>query len=252
MDATTGVEGGHVTEMSQMIVSLIQDGYLVDIVKAIYDGISDVTSAGIAKYTSADETAVIQAISDALVKSISTGAGNIASLADSFVKQAADNFNKYHIEMRLPFSYPTLKNKFVSVILSTINKNSLRRRYPGLHSVQAPSYGMMQYFRTPDGKITTFKKYSDILRNGLPEGQTLEDAFVDRNAPNDNVVTNDYVRTWLSNPNVIQEIDVKNIDYEDTILILNDKGNYDVIKIDDVEKKDRYKNLRVAGDRVYR
>ena len=272
MDAGHAVEGGHVTEMSQMIQHLIQDGYLVEYVEQIYDAIAEVTKDGRKNYETLDSQTVIKEITDALVKSLYTNNG-ISTLADSFIKLAAENFEKYKLKIKNPFSDPSIKKKVASVIISNLSQKSLRRTYPGLGTVQAPSYGFMQYFniKTTNGKTLhmNYMRFCNYMRKILEPGETLEDLFKDRNSKKPGVVTKEYVEKFknrffreevpvgqnktIKDIGIIEAIDVKDIDFEDTLLIKRKvDDNYDIVKINDVRSYDYWRNIQTDTQYVYR
>ena len=258
MDGGHSVEGGHVTEMTQMIQHIIQDGYLIDIVENIYDAIADVTREGRAKYIEGDKHTVLGTIAESLVKSLQTGSGNISTIIDSFIKLAAEDFNRFGIEMKLPFSHPQIKGKVASIIISNLTKDSLRRTYPGLGTIQAPSFGFMQYFNITDknGKLyhRNYIGYCNDIRSLLRNGETLDDAFDDKNSfikNGLNFVTPDYVNNWLGR--TIEEINPKQIDFEDTILYFDSNTNaYVVEKINDGAKYDYWRNIQTTYPTLYR
>ena len=201
MDAKHDVENGHVTEMSQMMLSLIQDGYLVDIVNSIYKSISNVTKSGRADFAGDDQDAVVKAISTALIKSLRTNHSSITSLADTFIEQMAEDYDRYKTNLKIPFSAPTIKGNFISVITSALSKNSLRRHYPGLGTVQAPGYGFMQYIDLEMNGVIgtqhlTYEEACDQLRKlAHDKGKSINDCFVDTQSKNANYVTPDYINT---------------------------------------------------------
>lgn len=249
LDAGHSVEGGHVTEMSQMIQALIQDGYCVDVVNDIYNAIKDVTKEGRRRYQDSDE-AIIHALSDALIKSLQSGSGNLSTLADSFVKQVSDNWEKYHIKMKMPFSHPQIKSKFIAVVTSTLSKMSLRRTYPGLGTVQAPGYGFMQIYSI-NGRNYNYEEVCDNFRKYLREGETIDDLFEDKNANNDNEVSQEYILRFGGTP-VLDNISIKDIDFEDTIVYLGSDGIWHRDRIDSISKYDYYRNLQHDFKECYR
>ena len=258
MDGGHSVEGGHVTEMTQMIQHMIQDGYLIDTVENIYDAIADVTKEGRVKYTEGDKNTVLGTIAESLVKSLQTGSGNISTIVDSFIKLAAEDFNRFGIEMKLPFSHPQIKGKVASIIISNLTRDSLRRTYPGLGTIQAPSFGFMQYFSIRNKKGELYHRnyigYCNDIRSLLQNGETLNDVFDDKDSFTKNglrFITNNYVENWLGR--TIEQINPKQIDFEDTILYLDPNTNaYVVEKINDGAKYDYWRNIQTSYSTVYR
>ena len=255
MDAKHDVENGHVTEMSQMVQSLIQDGYLVEMVEEIYKEIANVTKSGRSDFESTDNENIVKAISKALIKSLQSNNSNIVTLADTFVKQVASDYERYRTEQGLPFSVASLRGKFIAVVTAALSKNSLRRSYPGLGTVQAPGYGFMQYFDLPIKRAIgsyhlTYKEAVDQLRDlAHSKGKLIDDCFVDKNAEQ-GTVTDDYINTW-ENTTVLTAITPKEIDFEDTI-IFREGNKWVVKKIASGTERDYYKNLYNWSGIIYR
>jgi len=87
-----------------------------------------------------------------------------ADLADKIVDDISDSFNLNinHADdaKKIPFSDPNLYSKLISTIASTINKKSVKRKYPGSGCVMVPSHKMISYFKI-DGNHYFF---DDLVR----------------------------------------------------------------------------------------
>lgn len=251
------VEGGHVTEMSQMITALIQGGHLVEMVDIIYNAIADITKEGSKRFLQ-NERNVKLAIAEALMSAIHAPQdGSPASLVDLFIIKAKEAFNKYKIDPKLPYSHPSIKEKFVSTIVSILSNSSLRRKYPGLGAVQAPSYGHMQYFtgnRNFNDIAKSVRKLGfigndfDLAFRGDWDGEYLTDAFVQKyRVPKEQIRSLEKQGTIP----VLESIDISDIDFEDTI-VFKDNGNWHVVKIKDAKTRDAYRNLYSFTSDIYR
>lgn len=149
MDASHLAEDGQVTEMMQTVASLIQNGYRADTVNDIYQTIGEIALDAMSDIFDArevsDERAIYEILGKAFIKSLSTGEKDSLGLAQAFVTIAEQELINKNIKITLPFSAATIKPKFMSVVTSFTNKSGIRRKYSGLGTVQAPSYGYMQF-----------------------------------------------------------------------------------------------------------
>jgi hypothetical protein len=149
MDASHLAEDGQVTEMMQTVASLIQNGYRADTVNDIYQTIGEIALDAMSDVFDAreisDEKAIYEILGKAFIKSLTTGEKDSLGLAQAFVTIAEQELLNKNIKVTLPFSAATIKPKFMSVVTSFTNKSGIRRKYAGLGTVQAPSYGYMQF-----------------------------------------------------------------------------------------------------------
>jgi hypothetical protein len=150
MDASHLAEDGQVTEMMQTVASLIQNGYRADTVNDIYQTIGEIALDAMSDVFDAreisDKRAIYEILGKAFIKSLSSGEKDSLGLAQAFVTIAEQELYNKNIKITLPFSAATIKPKFMSVVTSFTNKSGIRRKYSGLGTVQAPSYGYMQYY----------------------------------------------------------------------------------------------------------
>lgn len=264
LDAGHEVKDGHVTEMSQLVSLLIEKGYCTDIVADIYNNISKVTEAGLEKFKEKDRLKEI--ISEILVDSLNSKSNNIVSITDDFIKGLQTKVKDEGLALKLPFSSPSIRNKFATAICASINRAALRRRYAGLGTVQTASVGQMCTMNV-GGFDFTYEETCDLYRKSLHDsGLKINDMFVDINSKNPREeVTAEYVSKMLNvkakikpyNGNeieipVMEEISSSSINFQDTIVIpVTDASgitSYKIVKINDISTRDRYKhvqNLRV-------
>ena len=66
----------------------------------------------------------------------------IQAVKDTFLKSESHELDDY----KLPISDPNIFNEVISSFLNTINKKSLKRKYPGLGAVLVPAYKKAQLF----------------------------------------------------------------------------------------------------------
>lgn len=187
MDADHELDMAEVTEMSQMISALMEDGFYTDIVTNIYQEIGEIAlnNAKTQKYIKAveegDRAKIAELLGKSLIASFQTGNKDTIGLAQAFIKKADAEFKKAKLEGKasdytIPFSDPTIFGAFVADITSRFNKDAIRRKYEGFAGIMNPSYNMMQYFRNGDGENKLFQQFNEECKQKLePFFGTLPD-----------------------------------------------------------------------------
>jgi hypothetical protein len=167
MDPDHELDLAQVTEMSQMISALIQNGYMTDVVNEIYSDIGKVALEGISDIKeglmSGDKDRVYRIIGKALMDSLNSESSDTMGLAKSFITKATEYFNKEKIDYKIPFSSGNINSKFIATVISMINKKGIRRKYSGIAAVLVPSHNMIEYYRLGN-KTYMYTELSDILK----------------------------------------------------------------------------------------
>jgi hypothetical protein len=234
LDAGHEVAGGHVTEMSQLVTLLVEKGFCTDLVDDIYNNIATVTTSGLAKFS--DEQKVKNVISQILAEALK-GSGSSASITDDFIKLLEAKAKTEGGLLELPFSSPSVKNKFATSICAAINTAALRRKYAGLGTVQTPSYGQMMTANL-GGYDYTFEQVVDQYRGQFTDYETL---FYDPYSYSENIITDRYLEEMqnVKSKNgvaVISRIIGSQINFEDTIIYRATDGKLYVEQITDISQ----------------
>ena len=257
MDADHELDMAEVTEMSQMISALMEDGFYTDIVTNIYQEIGEIAlnNAKTQKYIKAveegDRAKIAELLGKSLIASFQTGNKDTIGLAQAFIKKADAEFKKAKLEGKasdytIPFSDPTIFGAFVADITSRFNKDAIRRKYEGFAGIMNPSYNMMQYFRNGDGENKLFQQFNEECKQKLePFFGTLPDwatDWVDLAQSAGIHLTNLQTQQSFINPMMIP-ISQRDIDFEDSIIIEAPDGTLTSDYINTQEKYDYYKHL---------
>ena len=238
MDASHLAEDGEVTEMMQTVASLIQNGYRADMVKDIYQTIGEIALDAMSDIIDArsvsDERAIYEVLGKAFIKSLTSSEKDSLGLAQAFVTIAEQELLNKNIKFTMPFSAATVKPKFMSVVTSLTNKSGIRRKYAGLGTVQAPSYGYMQYYDF-SGKQTDYKgAIRELRRMGIDDPKR---ALVDQ--------------SYALETGLLHKILPNNVQIEDTLVIkpigYSGPGVGHKVKIKSIQQYDFYKNLLAAS-----
>lgn len=257
MNADHELNEADVTEMSQMISALIQNGYFGDEVNAIYEEIGKMVSTSLGRDLEniGDYTIIHRNLGKELIKMFSSGSKDTIGLAQSYLLKAAKEFEAGNVDVKIPFSDPTLNGAFIANLVSNINKSGIRRRYAGIAAVLVPSRGMIQYYNVPTTRKNENNEevhaveqmtYADLVNYVREAGLLRKDA-------NGNIIHNAqyYIKNkgrfdngYIDNP-FIHEIDRRQADMGDTIIVVDKTTNKEVgtYVLDNPDDFDLVRNL---------
>lgn len=219
MNADHEVDDAEVTEMTQMLSSLIENGNSLGFVKEIYQDIGSLVVEALSDWNEAirekDKVKLYRLLGEALVDAFIKNDRDTIGLAQSFVTKANESLQNNDLEYRIPFSAPTINGAFIATVTSLINKRGIRRKYAGFAGVLTPSHNMIQYYRL--GNITysldDFAKLINQRRVTLDTTNPWKTASIDQ-----------YIDNWaiegVLNPYVERYIDPNDIDLEDTVILV--------------------------------
>lgn len=150
MDADHELEDADVTEMTQMISALVQNGLSMEIARQIYtdigkycaDSISDIKLA--LSGTDSKEK-IYEIFGKAMIEVFASGEKETLGLAQAFVEVATRSAQECGISM-IPFSSSSINGLFNSTVTTTLVKKAIRRHYSGVAAVLNPSFGSIQVF----------------------------------------------------------------------------------------------------------
>lgn len=237
MDADQDLDEEEVTEMTQMISSLIEDGHYSDLVYQIYSDLGQVVAKHMKRYMDLVDLVdtrglspnekreakekLYQILGESLIAAFNTGNKDTLGLAQAFVQKASEAIRNNE-RFKIPFSAATITGAFISDVIASINKGGIRHKYEGLSGVLNPSHNMIQYYRifnsdTGKFEIRLFAQLAEKIR----EDKSLNvDKVCDEHGINVIKNTDGTFSTQLTNPFVIKT--TKNtIDFEDTIILFD-------------------------------
>lgn len=256
MNADHELDEAEVTEMTQMISGLEQNGFTHNIATRAYQEIGKFCYEAISKLQDiiykGDKDELYKIFGKAVVKAFQTGTKDTLGLAQSFVKLAQKGFNDNNIDYKIPFSSSSINGIFNSTVTSSLVRDAIRRHYNGVAAVLNPSYGVMQYYNI-GGNNYKYEELIDLVKE-ITEGTSLEGLTVDE-AINEVYVT-DTSGNKVLNPFIVDITPENPIDFEDTIVIFNQPNGdgtynrlgetvlvpFEIQKIDNYEAYDYYKH----------
>lgn len=241
MNAEHDLDESDVTEASQMISALEQNGYTHDIAISIYkelgqfcvESLSEIQSA----INSTDQDLLYQIFGKAVIQAFQSGTKDTLGLAQSFVTLATNSMKDNKIQYHIPFSSSSINGIFNSTVTTNIIKKAIRRHYAGVSAVLNPSHNVMVYHEI-DGKRYRSDELYDIVQHKLAEnnlsglGITIDDCLSKVYLDDANDIMNPFLEAIL---------DPLSIDFEDTIVISSFEKD-EIIKIDTFEKYEYYRN----------
>lgn len=219
MDADHEIDDAEVTEMTQMLSSIIQNGNSYNIVNEVYRDIGQLVSESLSEYINAanekNRDKMYRLLGEALIDAFLNNDRDTIGLAQSFIMKANKSLQDNNLDYKIPFSAPTINGAFIATITSLINKRGIRRKYAGFAGVLNPSHDMIQYYRV-DGITYTFNKFADAINR--------RKVMLDDNNPWKTASIDQYINEWhlgnSLNPYVTLYNDVNDIDFEDTVIIV--------------------------------
>lgn len=236
MNPDHDIEHSSVTEMSQMISSLVQSGLKTGEVNEIYEAIGMVALQAIDQLNLAidrnDQTEIYKTVGEALVKAFSSGSKDVLGLAHAFVAIANKDLANKSYNTRIPYSANTIKASFQATITSFLNKEAIRRKYAGLGGVQTPSFGMIQYHQVGDYKLS----WIEFIKECGGEQQAIRALTDDSITISDQDVIfpdGSIAKKTIPNNNLIQLKRRSDLRFGDTILVKDSTAmQWDVLRND--------------------
>ncbi len=287
MDADHDLDHAEVTEMSQMISALIEDGHYPEKVEAIYKAIGEIAlnNDRVKKYIEAvnneDGDKLREIVGKSLISTFESGNKDTIGLANAFVRKAsrelAENTNIDTRIISIPFSDGTIFGAVMADVTSALSKAGIRRKHPGLASVLNPSHDTIMYYNIGGKNMlwdqaneeckTAFEQRGFTISNGVVSYNGRDVKVIDKNG---NLIkptswqelarkavkfidsTNNTVIDGLKNPfwGLILPQDV---DFEDTLVIEYPDGNIKEVYVNDWITYDSIRNLgKYNGYKIYR
>lgn len=251
MDADHEIgDGTTVTEMSQMISALIQEGLETPEVVQLYNEIGQVVVNSLQEKNmlakSGDFTKLHNILGKELIKTFSSGSKNTIGLAQSLLMSSARALKaNANIDLAIPFSEPTVMGAFISDVISNINKTGIRRQFAGIAAVLCPSRGSIQYYNYDGVQMLYTKLAATIAKDPRYNNYTALDYIIKRGQYDPitntfNLITENGEKTVHP---FISSINAKDIDSGQTILVVTPTGEIHEVVIDNFYKFDRLRNL---------
>lgn len=224
MNAEHELEDSDVTEMTQMISALSQNGYYSEVVNEIYQDIGAVVAEALAEFKTAigNPTKIYKLLGKAFVDSFRENDRDTIGLAQAFVLKATEALKSENPEYRIPFSAETVSGLFISTVSSMITKKGIRRKYDGFAGVLTPAFNQIQYYNV-GGKPYLYEKFTKLVHEKGIKGY-VDEFGIQHSAIN--VAMNDYrLQDGTLNP-FLKPISQNKIDFEDTVVLryINENG----------------------------
>ena len=277
MNADHDLDHAEVTEMSQMISALIEDGHYPEKVEAIYKAIGEIAlnNDRVKKYVEAvnneDQDKLREIVGKSLISTFESGNKDTIGLANAFVRKAsrelAENTNIDTRIISIPFSDGTIFGAVMADVTSALSKAGIRRKHPGLASVLNPSHDMAMYYNIGGKNMLWDQANEECKAIFKQNGFTIEDGILKHNGYeieaidiNNNPVSftswqelarkavkfinpiNNTVIDDLKNP-FWDLVLPQNVDFEDTLIIKHPDGNTEEIYVNNWITYDSIRNL---------
>lgn len=260
MNADHELDESTVTEMSQVISSLIQRGNAFNLVDQIYNDIGRVAAEAINKITKANisdnPSEIFTIIGHALMDTFNSGNKATIGLTQTFVNRFEQLLKEknQNEKITLPLSAETITPAFFNTVGAMLNKRGIKRKYAGFAGYQCPSYNLMRHYNV-GGVNMKYTEVSNKIRPFVKSGlfRNIDEAFYDAKIISketeeiNGIQVTDYKAL---NPFVVK-LDINSINdvkLEDTVIIVNRlTGEQKEIKIDNEDALDDIRNFTNLG-----
>lgn len=175
MDSEHNVDG-HVREMSQIMASLVQNGYSEEEAKKIYSDIGKIietTATNLFDGTSLSSDERKNVIERMLIRALKVSKTGGIGASDAIILYADREIkgpNGKILRQAVPFSLSDIKNKFQATVNAYLTNEALIRQYPGLQAVNTPSRGIIQYYKFNNG-IFNYESAVKWVKNEMTDAE---------------------------------------------------------------------------------
>lgn len=251
MNADHLLANSDVTEMSQMISALIQNGYFADDVSEIYKEIGQIAFESLSLENKLvedgnyDEIHIL--LGKNLIENFSSGSKDTIGLAQSYLMKASKLLGQKGVKLKIPFSDKSLVGAFYSNLVSNVNKAGIRRRFAGIADVLVPSRGMITTINVGLGNMM----WSDYVDHCRELGLAQHPSVYIRERGEYNSVNNKFYLNGEEHP-FIKEISVRDIEPQDYIIIAHEDGTIEERKIDNWNVLDELRNRSDSNIKVFK
>ena len=160
MDAEHEVDSS-ITETSQMISSLTQNGYTKEEANFVYQIIGQIVEVSKKVYydnMEDSEESRRKKLEKFVIDALESTKGTSTGISDSDALALFCRKNN----ISLPLSVPAVLSKLTPAINSELTKEFIRRSYPGVAAVNAPSYNMIETYKF-DGYVYDYTSMCGML-----------------------------------------------------------------------------------------
>lgn len=158
MDAEHDADNAEVTESTQIISTLACNGYSFEDAEQVYRAIAQFVDLTLKEllngndYSTVDQATLYKVLGKSFMKSLrdlrtedsslSSYLNRVNEVLNSNLEQEANKEN-----YKLPFSSSQLNSKFITMLTSKMNMDTIKRKNAGTGAVMKPSYSIMQFYR---------------------------------------------------------------------------------------------------------
>ena len=192
-------DNSDVAEMTQVISSLMQRGTSQDLANQVYEAIGGdiLEKANVYNEVAKDRGSILKLITKAVRDTFDTEDLSNEGLASNFIKSVL----KYGNEERIPIDDISIYNRAAVNFINGINQQVIRRRFPGIMAVLAPSHDSIGVIEDENGN--TYTKSDYINKFGPIDGIKIKE--IPRNQ-----ITEVKIGDWIILDNAITQVVAEN------------------------------------------
>lgn len=273
MNAEHDIDGS-ISETTQMIASLCQKGFTKEEANLVYSIIGQIVEKAKKTYYEGLDTSdanMRKKLEKFVISALESTKGTSTGISDS---DALASFCRKN-QIALPLSAPAVLSKLAPAINAELTQEFIRRSYPGVAAVNAPSYNMIETYKFNDrlydytsvcsliyndikaNHLAKYAQYAETLyknsgRNVFDENDTVEHLvhnvwkYID--------IVNGENKSTINNPYIIQVNSNTEINQGDTI-VYRRKGDSDftIERLNSYIQSDEWRHLKDLSEyEIYR
>ena len=273
MDPDHHADDSSVTEATQIISTLACNGKTREFAQQVYmvlgqivdltlkdylntyvnkDGVNAYRE--ISKLTSDNKSKLYKVLTRALLNSIQTDrnsdmltVGYLDRAAIEFENNLNQEFNSEEFNYKIPFSSGTIFNKFMVMLASRINSDSIRRTFSGMGAVMKPSYDYVKYYHFDGGEGFKTANGTPLELKGAYTYKDLQFIATQAGYVNNGVTPIDQL---LNTGNLLVDTPINKIRIGDTVIYTNDNNEEVELTINTYKDYRLIRDLKVSTVKV--
>ena len=190
LNAGHSLDESEISEMTQIISALEQAGITHNLAIQAYKAIQTSIDSQLSDLENMKPEDQAMAIAELLIDSYGSR-DNQVGLTQAYLNNTKNTLQSSEGTARIPFNDPSISQALESAMMSMMSDEVIRRNYPGLAAVQAPSYAMVRIY--DDGN--TIYKNSDLMYSSNSAVKALVDrSRLDMQVDKADIEIGDYVQ----------------------------------------------------------
>lgn len=203
LNAGHSLDESEISEMTQIISALEQAGITHNLAIQAYRAIQTSIDSQLSDLENMKPEDQAMAIAELLIDSYGSR-DNQVGLTQAYLNNTKNTLQSNKETAKIPFNDPSISQALESAMMSMMSDEVIRRNYPGLAAVQAPSYAMVRIY--DDGN--TIYKNSDLMYS-----------------------SNSAVKKLVDRQKLDMQVDKADIEIGDYVQLINNDGTHTEFRV---------------------